>query len=92
MAATTVMQVAPNMVTFSRATTAAFELFTLIDRKSKINPFNVSGEIPEQVVGSIDLHAVDFSYPARPDVKILEDFTLKAPAGKLTALVVSRIL
>ena len=88
MAANTVMQIAPNMVAFSRAATAASELFSLIDRRSVINPFDESGDKPETTVGFIELKGVDFSYPTRPDVTVLEDFTLNIPAGKVTALVV----
>ncbi|EAW17072.1 ABC transporter ATP-binding protein [Aspergillus fischeri NRRL 181] len=87
MAATTVMQIAPHMVAFSRAATAASELFALIDRNSEINPFDESGAKPENPAGSIDLHGVGFRYPTRPDVAVLEDFTLHIPAGKVTALV-----
>lgn len=83
------MQVAPHMVTFSRAATAASELFVLIDRQSEINPFDESGDKPDETAGFIDLHGINFSYPTRPDVKVLEDFTLNIPAGKVTALVVS---
>lgn len=90
MAASTVMQVAPHMVAFSRAATAASELFALIDRESEINPFDESGHKPDDIAGSIDLHGINFSYPTRPDVIVLEDFTLNIPAGKVTALVVSR--
>lgn len=89
MAANTVMQVTPNMVTFSRAATAASELFSLIDRASEINPFDECGDKPEKTAGVIDLHGISFSYPTRPDVAVLEDFTLNIPAGKVTALVVS---
>lgn len=77
------------MVTFSRAASAASELFTLIDRQSKINPFDESGEMLDETRGSINLHGINFSYPTRPDVTVLEDFTLNIPAGKVTALVVS---
>ncbi|RYP13828.1 hypothetical protein DL765_006700 [Monosporascus sp. GIB2] len=87
MAASTVMQVAPHMVTFSRAATAASELFALIDRQSEINPFDESGDKPDETAGFIDLHGINFSYPTRPDVTVLEDFTLHIPAGKVTALV-----
>lgn len=91
MAASTVMQVAPNMVAFSRAATAASELFALIDRQSEINPFDESGDKPDEPAGVIDLHGVNFSYPTRPDVTVLDDFTLNIPAGKVTALVVSSL-
>ncbi|KAL4795270.1 P-loop containing nucleoside triphosphate hydrolase protein [Aspergillus venezuelensis] len=87
MAANTVMQILPNLVTFSRATTAASELFALIDRESEINPFDESGDNPEESARCIDLNGVSFSYPTRPDAAVLEDFTLNIPAGKVTALV-----
>jgi ATP-binding cassette subfamily B (MDR/TAP) protein 1 len=84
------MQVAPHMVTFSRAATAASELFALIDRQSETSPFDQSGDKPDETAGIIDLHSINFKYPTRPDVTVLEDFTLHIPAGKITALVVSR--
>ncbi|GJC97372.1 multidrug resistance protein 3 (P glycoprotein 3) [Colletotrichum higginsianum] len=86
-ASTTLTSIAPHMVAFSRATTAASELFTLIDRHSSINPFSDSGLEPGEVSGVIDIQGVSFSYPTRPDVTVLEDFSLKVPAGKVTALV-----
>lgn len=91
MAGSTVMQVAPHMVTFSRAATAASELFALIDRQSEINPFDDSGDNPDETAGFIDLHGINFSYPTRPDATVLDDFTLNIPAGKVTALVVSSL-
>ncbi|GKT42756.1 leptomycin B resistance protein pmd1 [Colletotrichum spaethianum] len=75
------------MVTFGRSATAATELFTLIDRKSEINPFDHSGERPGKLVGEVQLQNVSFSYPTRPDVTVLDNFSLRVPAGKVTALV-----
>ncbi|GKT61374.1 ABC multidrug exporter [Colletotrichum tofieldiae] len=86
-AASTVMAIAPQMVTFGRSATAAVELFTLIDRKSEINPFDHSGERPGRLVGEVQLQDVSFSYPTRPDVTVLDNFSLRVPAGKVTALV-----
>ncbi len=63
-------------------------MFTLIDRESKINPFDESGEQPTQTVGEIQIENVTFAYPTRPDTVVLDDFTLNVPAGKVTALVV----
>jgi ATP-binding cassette subfamily B (MDR/TAP) protein 1 len=77
------------MITFTRAATAASQLFELIDRKSEIDPFDDSGDRPENTEGVLDLQRVKFSYPTRPDVTVLHDFTLNIPSGKVTALVVS---
>jgi ATP-binding cassette, subfamily B (MDR/TAP), member 1 len=83
------MSIAPQMVMFGRAATAATELFTLIDRQSAVNPFDHSGEKPEHVLGEVELQDVSFSYPTRPDVTVLDKISLHVPAGKVTALVVS---
>ncbi|KAH7159792.1 ATP-binding cassette multidrug transport protein [Dactylonectria estremocensis] len=86
-AASTLNSIVPHMVTFSRAATAAAELFVLIDRVSEINPFDESGEKPTDTAGEIELEGVTFRYPTRPDVRVLEEFSLRVPAGKVTALV-----
>ena len=39
------------------------------------------------VDGHIQFRNVDFSYPSRPDVVILDRFSLNFPAGKIVALV-----
>ncbi|KAK1706426.1 P-loop containing nucleoside triphosphate hydrolase protein [Colletotrichum acutatum] len=86
-ASTTITAVAPHMVVFSRAATAASKLFALIDRESSIDPFSELGAKPEKVSGTIDIERVSFSYPTRPDTQVLKDFSLRVPAGKVTALV-----
>ncbi|KAM0278372.1 hypothetical protein ACHAQH_005192 [Verticillium albo-atrum] len=86
-AASSVLSLAPHTVAFSRAATAAAELFTLIDRPSAINPFDTSGARPESTAGVIEIEGLDFTYPTRPDARVLENFTLQVPAGKVTALV-----
>ncbi|EWY85993.1 hypothetical protein FOYG_10657 [Fusarium oxysporum NRRL 32931] len=87
LAASTLNSIAPHMVTFSRAATAAGELFQLIDRESRINPFDDSGDKPTTTQGSLELKDVVFSYPSRPDTRVLNGYSLSIPAGKVTALV-----
>jgi ATP-binding cassette, subfamily B (MDR/TAP), member 1 len=89
MSATTINTIGPHVVTFTRAGAAAVELFDLIDRKSAIDTFEASGQEPTTSKGNIELQNVSFSYPTRPDVRVLDDFSLTVPAGKVTALVVS---
>ncbi|KAB5583133.1 multidrug resistance protein [Coniochaeta sp. 2T2.1] len=86
-AATSVTSVAPYIIDFSRAASAAGELYKLMDRKSEIDPFDQSGEQITAVDGNITLENVTFSYPMRPGVTVLDDFSLNIPAGKVTALV-----
>ncbi|KAF4456252.1 ATP-binding cassette multidrug transport ATRC [Fusarium albosuccineum] len=81
------MSVAPNSIAFGRVATASVELFDLIDREAEIDAFDDSGAKPEQPTGHIAIQNVTFAYPARPEVKILEDFCLDIPSGKVTALV-----
>ncbi|KAL5044569.1 hypothetical protein BDW71DRAFT_185798 [Aspergillus fruticulosus] len=78
---------APYSIDFSRAASAAAQLFKLIDRKSEINPYSKDGREPERVVGDVELENITFSYPTRPGIRVLDDFSLKVPAGKVTALV-----
>ncbi|RYP72290.1 hypothetical protein DL771_004264 [Monosporascus sp. 5C6A] len=86
-AAISLTQLAPYFIDFSRAATGASKLFQLIDRKSHIDPFASFGEKPSEVRGDVELEHVTFAYPTRPSVTVLDDFSLKVPAGKVTALV-----
>ncbi|KAJ4986221.1 multidrug/pheromone exporter [Stagonosporopsis vannaccii] len=86
-AASTVMLTGPNFVTFGQAASAAIDLFKLIDRIPRIDALDPAGEQPATLVGDIQLDSVDFSYPMRPDTVVLRNFSLKIPAGKVTALV-----
>ena len=83
-----ITMLAPYSIDFTRAATSAAQLFKLIDRKSAIDPFNTSGEQPTDVAGLVELENVTFAYPTRPGATVLDAFSLKFPAGKVTALVV----
>ncbi|KAG2000984.1 hypothetical protein GB937_010624 [Aspergillus fischeri] len=86
-AATQLTMLTPYMVDFTRSTTAASTLFSLMDRKSEIDPYDTNGHQPSEVVGDIELTDVTFAYPTRPEVKVLDKFSMRAQAGKVTALV-----
>ncbi|KAL4779773.1 P-loop containing nucleoside triphosphate hydrolase protein [Aspergillus varians] len=86
-AAINLTMLAPYSIDFSRAASAAAQLFKLIDRESTINPYSKEGLEPETVAGDVELENVTFSYPTRPGITVLDNFSLKVPAGKVTALV-----
>lgn len=75
------------MAAFAKARVAAAKIFRIIDHKPSVGSNSESGLELESVTGQLELKNVDFSYPSRPDVQILNDFSLVVPAGKTIALV-----
>ncbi|XP_028345386.1 mitochondrial potassium channel ATP-binding subunit isoform X2 [Physeter macrocephalus] len=66
------------------AGTRVFEYMTL----SPCIPLSGGHCIPkEHLRGAITFHNVSFSYPCRPGLQVLRDFTLTLPPGKIVALV-----
>ncbi|PPS11900.1 hypothetical protein GOBAR_AA08721 [Gossypium barbadense] len=80
-------QSAPSMSAFVKAKVAAAKIFRIIDNKPGIDRNSESGLELESVTGLVELKNVDFAYPSRPDVRILNNFSLTVPAGKTIALV-----
>nr|ADV76539.1 ATP-binding cassette sub-family B member 3 [Trichoplusia ni] len=77
----------PHAEVFAAARGAAASIFQLIDREPKIDSLNNSGLSPRRVIGDITIEDVHFSYPSRPEVKILNGFSLRIKAGECVALV-----
>uniref|UniRef100_A0A6N2L8U0 Uncharacterized protein n=1 Tax=Salix viminalis TaxID=40686 RepID=A0A6N2L8U0_SALVM len=71
----------------TKAKNAAASVFSIIDRKSMIDPSDESGITLENVKGEIELRHVSFKYPTRPDIQIFRDINLLMRAGKTVALV-----
>ncbi|XP_028066586.1 ABC transporter B family member 1 isoform X1 [Camellia sinensis] len=80
-------QSAPSMAAFAKARVAAAKIFRIIDHKPDVEKNSESGLELDCVTGQVELKNVDFSYPSRPEVQILNDFSLIVPAGKTIALV-----
>ena len=78
---------APNMQALSYAFAAGAKVFETIDRVPPIDSSDPSGLRPDTCHGKLEFRDIDFSYPARPDVPVLDRFSLEVPAGKVTALV-----
>ncbi|XP_075509214.1 ABC transporter B family member 1 [Primulina tabacum] len=80
-------QSAPSMAAFVKARVAAAKIFRIIDHEPSVYRKDESGLELESVTGQLELMNVDFSYPSRPETKILDNFSLTVPAGKTIALV-----
>ena len=69
-----------------KAIGATENLLEILDEK----PENINAtEIPAEniISGKVELKNVDFAYPSRPDVKVLNAINLKIPKGQQVALV-----
>ncbi|SET87490.1 ABC transporter ATP-binding protein [Stigmatella erecta] len=70
---------------FMRASGAAERVFELIDRKPTIP--TSGGERPAHVEGRIELREVNFAYPTRPDIQVLQGIDLTIAPGEIVAIV-----
>ena len=78
------------MPDFAKARAAAASIFTLIDRKPAINNWE-SDEgaklASESFRSNIELKSVEFTYPSRPNAKILNQLSLDIKQGQRVAFV-----
>ncbi|KAG6472916.1 hypothetical protein ZIOFF_070394 [Zingiber officinale] len=59
---------AGSMITdLAKGANAIASVFAVLDRVTAIEPNDSDDHCPEQIVGDIEIHGVDFAYPARPD-------------------------
>ncbi|TLD09645.1 hypothetical protein PspLS_11745 [Pyricularia sp. CBS 133598] len=77
----------PHTQAFTNAMAAASKIYSTIDRPSPLDPVSKEGQQLDQVRGDIELRGVTHIYPSRPDVVVLDDVSLRIPAGRTTALV-----
>ncbi|KAL7092109.1 hypothetical protein ACP275_12G145400 [Erythranthe tilingii] len=80
-------QSAPSMAAFAKARAAAAKIFRVIDHKPSVERNKESGLELESITGQLELKNVIFSYPSRPESRVLNNFSLIVPAGKTIALV-----
>ncbi|XAR52108.1 Xenobiotic-transporting ATPase [Bertholletia excelsa] len=74
----------PTVISAISVLTPAFET---LDRQTEIEPDTPEESSPETIKGNIEFQNVHFSYPSRPAVTILENFSLQIKAGSKVALV-----
>lgn len=80
--------IAPNFQAVGSAMGAAHKIYEAIDRVPFIDAAAENeGEKPESLEGHIKFQNVKFTYPSRPNVPILDKFTLSIEPGQTVALV-----
>ncbi|KAI3328499.1 multidrug/pheromone exporter, ABC superfamily [Ustulina deusta] len=87
-----ISQVSPYLQIFSSAAATLDKLQADIDRQSKIDGTiddtnEGPAQPPEVFEGDVRLEGVTFTYPSRPDVRVIQDVSLQFPAGRTTAIV-----
>jgi ATP-binding cassette subfamily B (MDR/TAP) protein 1 len=85
--ATATLLIFPQFQAFTNASSAAGELFSIIDSPSTLDPLSTEGLQPVDCAGEIIVNDLRFAYPTRPSAQVLQGLTLSIPAGKSTALV-----
>ncbi|XP_030209850.1 bile salt export pump isoform X2 [Gadus morhua] len=80
-------QASPCLEAFASGRGAATIIFETIDRVPEIDCMSESGYKLDRVKGDIEFHNVTFHYPARPEVKILDQLSVAVKTGETTAFV-----
>ncbi|CAL0328680.1 unnamed protein product [Lupinus luteus] len=62
-------------------------IFSILRRKTAINPNDPNSKMVSDVKGDIEFKNVSFKYPMRPDITIFHNLNLKVSAGKSLAVV-----
>ncbi len=70
---------------FARARGASERVFELVDRRPTVD--SGGGVQPGSVEGRVEFDGVGFSYPVRPEVRVLDEVSLSLEPGKVVALV-----
>jgi len=80
-------QAAPSLTAVLEAKGAAHKLIETTKRVPKIDSASDDGIKIDHVQGAVTFESIDFSYPARPDAQIFNNFNLEVEAGQTVALV-----
>ena len=85
--ATASQAILPCFQAITNASSAAAELFSIIDKESLLDPLSTEGKQPPSCQGDIEIRDLSFAYPSRPSAEVLHSLNISIPAGKTTALV-----
>ncbi|XP_068998922.1 ATP-dependent translocase ABCB1 isoform X2 [Embiotoca jacksoni] len=80
-------QTSPNIQTFASARGAAHKVYNIIDHTPSIDSYSEAGFKPDLIKGNIEFKNIHFTYPSRPEAKILNNLSLSVESGQTMALV-----
>ncbi|KAL3656248.1 hypothetical protein V7S43_018929 [Phytophthora oleae] len=81
-------QISPNVTAVAEAKGAAAAIYKILDTISSIDASKDDiGVKPDACVGRIQALSVNFTYPSRPDVQILNDYNVTIEPGQTVAFV-----
>uniref|UniRef100_A0A9J8B548 ATP-binding cassette sub-family B member 5 n=1 Tax=Cyprinus carpio carpio TaxID=630221 RepID=A0A9J8B548_CYPCA len=72
---------------FAKAKAAAGRILLLLEKKPAIDIYDESGQQPTTFSGNVEFRDVQFSYPARQNVKVLQGLNVSVSQGQTLALV-----
>ncbi|KAM9387494.1 ATP-binding cassette sub-family B member 5 [Phaethornis superciliosus] len=72
---------------YGKARMSAQRIFKLLDRKPLIDSYSEEGEKLSNFEGNIEFRNVNFVYPMRPEVQVLQGLNVKVNKGQTLALV-----
>ncbi|KAG0181189.1 GTPase-activating protein [Apophysomyces sp. BC1034] len=71
----------------SGATSAAYKIYSLIDRNPEIDWTSDIGIVPQKFTGDVKFQHISFHYPSRPQQPVLKNVDLEVHPGMTVALV-----
>ncbi|GMH15726.1 hypothetical protein Nepgr_017567 [Nepenthes gracilis] len=71
----------------AKGSSAVASVFAILDRLTHIEPEEPDAYQANKIKGSVEIHDVNFAYPARPSAMIFKGFSLDIKDGQSTALV-----
>ncbi|KAM4688620.1 ATP-dependent translocase ABCB1-like [Discoglossus pictus] len=72
---------------FGKAKASAQRIFELLDRKPAIDSYIEEGKTLEDFEGNLEFRNIQFIYPTRPNVQVLQGFNVNVFKGQTLALV-----
>ncbi|RLN91900.1 hypothetical protein BBJ28_00018634, partial [Nothophytophthora sp. Chile5] len=81
-------QISPNITAVAEAKGAAAAIYKILDTSSAIDASEEDeGAVPGSCAGRIEAVNVNFTYPSRPDVQILNNYNVTIESGQTVAFV-----